>query len=654
VIFLRLLAAAGCALFLLPVAGAWTLDGNPLAVRLLSTALLLAGFARPRWGLFALAFLLPLSPYLHAQLGPPALPSALAEMCLASFLLGASVRTLTGTSFTPGTPGSPGSPGSPGTAYLFGPAVVLGALVAVSGALKLAERQRVTTWPLEFLLSFRDHLRFSYFSESFDFQAFHMAVMWIEALALAVFAERVVRADRRRWVPVLIAAGTAVAATGWMRLAQISLRRDEPLAAAVGFLRTERINTLFTDANAAGSLFVLFLVLAAWLALQRTLEAHRAGTWRYWNWYWLAAIGIALPLWMTKSRAAFAGGLVALGAVWLASYRPSRKVVAAGAVAVAALFVALVLLNPGSRQQSSSALSMGIRWEMGKVALRITEQQPVFGVGLGEFRPASLSFITPELQELFPATRVGENAHNNFLQILAELGIVGLATFLWLLVAAARSLSSGAVGSGFGRTSSSGLGRTTSDTAQLGLAGGILAFLICCLAGHPFLTAQVLWVFCLTLGTMAGLGAAPAPAASAARVGRLAAALTALVLVSAPVRFWQARQTDLGRTTLGAGPITTEDSDIPYRRAGARSAHFVPGDVRFVQIPLRVTRDSQSPCAVQLELDGAAANVVEVTSGEWRRVPMQLPPQPTSQARRIEIRVDRADCRLMIGEITSR
>ena len=67
--------------------------------------------------------------------------------------------------------------------------------------------------------------------------------------------------------------------------------------------------------------------------------------------------------------------------------------------------------------------------------MRMVAQQPVFGIGLGEFYQRSGEFSSPELLALFPPAQ-HENAHNNFLQILAETGLTGLAAFVVLLTAA--------------------------------------------------------------------------------------------------------------------------------------------------------------------------------------------------------------------------
>ena len=625
----RLLAAlglVGCTLFALPIVATWRSPGVPPTLQSLSAALLLLTAVRPGWGLLAVAALLPVSPYLSAILGAEVASPAAAEILLAPFLLAAGVRAALG---------------RPQGTELVRPAVVLGGLIAIGGAVGLAERQQVTTWPLDFVRHLVDHLWAHYFADSADFVAYHLAAWWIEGLALAALAERLIRSGSAGRT-ALVWGGAAAAATSWLRLIQISWRRPEPFAAALGFLQTQRINTLFTDVNAAGSLYALCLVPAAWLAWRG--GGRRSGTRQ-----WLrgagggaAAVVIALALWMTHSRAADAGALVALASAWLASRRPARRTAAAAVGLAAVLLIVFVAVSPPSEQQVSSGRSLGIRWKMAGIALQITQEHPVFGIGLGEFRQASRAFVTPDVVTLFPETAVGENAHNNFLQILAELGIAGLLAFLWLLAAAARPL---------GRAWR--LGRI--DDLHLGLAGGVLAFLITCLAGHPFLTTEVLWVFLAALGVTAGLGPARPRPAVGAWSRRIAPAVTAAVLVAAPVRFWELRHQDLHRVAIGVGPPSRDAGGAWYRMAAARSLWFVPSAARSVRIPLRVTDDSPSFCRVHVDLDGAPANIVDVTAAGWQYVDLPLDPaRAPSSSHRVELRTDESECRLMVGDLEIR
>jgi len=141
---------------------------------------------------------------------------------------------------------------------------------------------------------------------------------------------------------------------------------------------------------------------------------------------------------------------------------------------------------------------------MAKVALAIAVRHPVLGVGLGNFQTASVAFIPPDVVAYFPPAAVGENAHNNFLQVLAELGVPGLAAFIWLLASPLRA-GWRAVRSGHGAPE------------LVGLAAGIGAFLLTCLTGHPLLSGPVTVVFFLCLGLLSGLSGGTRPIPVTAR-----------------------------------------------------------------------------------------------------------------------------------------
>jgi hypothetical protein len=622
-----LIGGLGCLLFAVPVVVTWTHGAIPAIVQWLSVAILGITLIRPAWGLLATAFLVPLSPYLWARTLPGVSPLAIAEILLAPFLLAAGVRFAAGLH----------APAS----RLARPALVLGTIVACSGIIGLAARQQVTNWPLEYLLDFGRHLRSTYFNESPEFAPYHMAVLWIEGLTLAVFAERLLRVNQRAWPAVLIAGGTAAAATAWIRLAEIAGRSGMDAAITLALFVDTRVNTLFTDVNATGSLFALYLVPAIWLtwmALRPTEERRR---WTAVAGYGVSSIVLALAIWLTASRVAHASVIVGLAVVWLTSLRWSWKTIALGLGGAALVVTAAVVLNPGSASQSSPSTSAITRWEMARVALKITDQHPMFGVGLAEFRRESRAFISTELMKIFPATGSGENAHNNFLQILAELGVVGLAGFLWLVVAGARSIPSTADPSRAAVTSRA-------------LAGGVLAFLVSALGGHPFLTIPVLWTFCLMLGAVAGLGV-PLPSSSAPMwARRIAIAAVCLLVISIPVRFWLLRYTDRGFNYIGADRLMKDISGVAHHRAEPRSLWWIPADWKLVEVPLRVTGDSALPCLAHVKVDGKPANIIAV-GPTWTRATMQLsPPGDGRPSRRVELQVDRADCSLLVGEFSTR
>ena len=102
-----------------------------------------------------------------------------------------------------------------------------------------------------------------------------------------------------------------------------------------------------------------------------------------------------------------------------------------------------------------------------------TDEWPL-GNGLGQF---------PRLYASYPNSDGPENAHNFFLQVFAEVGVLGLAGLGVLLVTIAAALSTGF------RTS------TTAQRAQTAwLTLGLLAFVLTWMTGHPLLNlSNQLW-----------------------------------------------------------------------------------------------------------------------------------------------------------------
>ena len=96
-----------------------------------------------------------------------------------------------------------------------------------------------------------------------------------------------------------------------------------------------------------------------------------------------------------------------------------------------------MLLQPERGNQKSWLIAANVRLGLVQTAARMIASRPAFGIGLAEFSRRSGEFSSPELLAAFPPA-VHENAHNNFLQVTAELGLAGGAAFVWLLAAALR------------------------------------------------------------------------------------------------------------------------------------------------------------------------------------------------------------------------
>lgn len=148
------------------------------------------------------------------------------------------------------------------------------------------------------------------------------------------------------------------------------------------------------------------------------------------SWWCLAVSGAALVL--TQSR----GGLLACAAMLMVGacfFAPDRKArmrrVAIVAVAcVIAAAVAGFFFQRLAEIDDSTAVSRLAIWG---AALSVFGRTPVLGAGFGNLRNMLGSVLG------LPANWAGD-AHNLYLELLAETGIVGLVAFLFLVIVALR------------------------------------------------------------------------------------------------------------------------------------------------------------------------------------------------------------------------
>lgn len=148
----------------------------------------------------------------------------------------------------------------------------------------------------------------------------------------------------------------------------------------------------------------------------------------------------------SKSRASLLIALAALAILGLIYfYRHSKKLFVISLI-VSFIAIGIIVLGAGSipglawvgelmaqmqsrRLDSLSDLGgmMGSRFEIWSAVANMFSAYPLMGVGEGEFYRLSsnISFARSEFLQL----NRGENAHNYFLQVLAENGLVGIAVF---------------------------------------------------------------------------------------------------------------------------------------------------------------------------------------------------------------------------------
>jgi O-Antigen ligase len=302
------------------------------------------------------------------------------------------------------------------------------------------------------------------------------------------------------------------------------------------------------------------------------------------------------------------------------------------------------LITGTSVRNAPSESAFTFRAVLTKAAFRLAAEAPVFGIGLNLFRPASAGVFPDDVINTYSWARHGENAHNNFLQILVELGAAGLAAFLWLLTPLFLNVWR----------------RLTAHnaTAEIsGLAGGVGAFLLSALLGHPLLIEHVRPMFFLTLGIATGISASTTASRAVPRLHAVAFAIAFLVVLAClPVRVIAQRQrTNVDGVVFGASDQKGAIDGIRFRVAEAHSSWFIAGNTRAVQLPLRTTPESEQPCPVAIAFDGTDANIVSPTSDMWTRLELQLTPPPRNQRwRRLDFRVLNEHCQLVVGTFTQR
>ena len=248
-----------------------------------------------------------------------------------------------------------------------------------------------------------------------------------------------------------------------------------------------------------------------------------------------------------------------------------------------------------------------------ETALRMFASAPVFGVGVDQYYLQSERFAPEALLSSY--RRVP--AHNPFLQHAAELGIIGVAPFTWIIGAALW-------------TCVATVRRGRHDAYLLGALAGLTAFVITSFSsGHPLLLEVTAYPFWIALGLAAGRAtllqpdAARAPAARPRwdLAPRAIAAAVLLVAVSIPLRVAaQNRGIDFSEVTYGLHH-REDNGRYGYRWTSGHATLFIDGDARDVELPLLAPLiERTGPMHVDILLNGRLANQVDLSTPDWRNV----------------------------------
>jgi len=282
-------------------------------------------------------------------------------------------------------------------------------------------------------------------------------------------------------IPTITPSGSVTICTG----NNVTLTANATGATSYAWLKNGNplgVTTPTLSVNAAGSYYAMIACLAAGMAV------HERGRRRA-LWSGFAAMSV-VGLWLTESRSALgAAAAVAVVAVtWIATNRAHART----RVAVLAAVVLTVAAAAGIRVRLLDAdptyRGSGFRAQFSQTSARMIRARPLFGLGVGQYYRSSPLFLSPQLAFTYGA----ENGHNYFLQIGAELGLIGLGLFVaWLGAGLARAWRA--------------LTRAPGDARLFGIAAGVMLFLVTCLTGHPLLLGEVAYPFWMQFGLMTAL-----------------------------------------------------------------------------------------------------------------------------------------------------
>ena len=422
----------------------------------------------------------------------------------------------------------------------------------------------------------------------------------IAASALAGWAaERIVRLRPQlasRLVLISLAGHAGAGLLNFERLRQAALRTNDALQTLSYLLRSFRVS-MQSDVHSAASALLL-----AGVAAFGVLTGS-----------WLRKMGVAIlmalvlaGLWITGSRVAL--GLAVISFVGLGAWplvRRSRYRWLIGVVALGCVVAGMwaTMFYPTDRYYTVSR-SISSRMALINAGVAMFKSAPLFGIGITKFYATSAVVGGADLEAKTGYPR--ENAHNNFVQVLAEQGLVGLAALLfWLGVVVFQGWRAQ---------------RLAPDRLRAGLLVAIVACLGTWMTGHPLLVTEfaiVFWLYCgILLGTT--------PAAAPRRVWPLWIAVAAIV-ASVPFRAVSARN-EIDLEYLGVGlSMWQHDDEQRYRDAGRTFALFLQAADTPVAVPLRRAPGTPDPLVFDVRIGGRPLKTVTLTGDGWQTTMLTIP-----------------------------
>lgn len=553
---------------------------QPVALPLKGFALLLVAVSvvRPAAGLLAFAGLAPISTVIATLCGAPGMGGQLLEQMALGVGAGALLR---------------GRPPE-GRTRIGAPALFMAVVAVASAAALIPAAAAPVARSLSDGLVLQQLALRETAQSSPVWSPLFAALVIAEGGLLAWAVERAVRHSSQLATRLVVMGLIGHAAAALLNLQAVvggALRTGDLLHALPQLLMSVRVNVQ-TDVNAGAS--ALLLAGVAGIGLIKIAGARRVGV-------WLLLLLVAVGLWITGSRIALAMGAGAVIAAigWPAIKTGRRRLMTVGAALLILAVGVRMVISGASNRSTPLPRSVELRWVMAKAGVEMFKEAPVFGIGVSHFYDASEAYAGPYLLSVGWQPR--ENAHNNFVQVLAEQGLVGLGALFWMLAIPL------------------GPPRTQTSPASA-LRGGLMLAVVACLGtwftGHPLLVPEFAFVFWFYCGVLAAL----TPSVALTRAHWWPWVLVALVLLSVPPRAVALRNAaNLEHQGFGLSPWQHDDSQR-YREAGSSFTLFLPASGQPTLVPVRRAPGAPDPLVVEVRIRGRLVDRVYVGGESWQSI----------------------------------
>jgi O-antigen ligase len=209
--------------------------------------------------------------------------------------------------------------------------------------------------------------------------------------------------------------------------------RDGVIGATVA--TSLRANGLAGGDNSAARYLVVALIFLFSLLTSSAGKLQRLAV--------LAAIGIVtLGVLVTGSRTGLLLLVAAGGMLILRDFNAARRLETTFALLLALAIVWFFASNIVSILSTilpaiqGGTDTVGIRYRLWQAGLRMWQDHPIHGVGIGQYP----TYLAAYGQDLLAERYLGLGAHNMYIQVLAETGLVGLGLFLAMVGSSLLSL----------------------------------------------------------------------------------------------------------------------------------------------------------------------------------------------------------------------